>query len=531
MKFFKKAFIACVGVLSLSALAACDNSDVEGAAKRVQVVNDKSEAVTGDFEVARTVLLNDVKYTVTWESNNDYCKVKEIDGNADKYLIDIDYLNNQSTKQDVKLTATVKAEKGKKTVTKEFNFSIPQFVVNTIAQADEAKDGTNINLKGVIVAKEAYNAKSKNTNVYLQCAEGGFEGYQLTCTEEQYNTELLIGNTLYVAGPKSYYNGLRETKPSSYNLAEEPQQTLVAEDLTSVLNAGNGISTAYQCHYAKLTDVEIVSVGAQDSSGQFSITVGDKTNTKKQTVVRISKYFAAKDSDLWKEYTGLNLVAGQKITVTGFVGWYNGAQITPFEKGAIVAGDKIAEDVLGLSLLNQVSFPSKVYGVKNITLPSSLYQAGVDATAYAGYTAEWSAESENVTITTKNIPAVEAKAATETTPAVAAVPAYTTHMLATKKVDADETVTVKLSVKKDGTEVFTGSKTLKLVKDVVIDTHDAYIKAAKGDSVTVQGYVSYLNKEATKANFTLTDDKGKAYYVYGMTVTVSSASTFLVASI
>ena len=68
MKFYKKAFVAFVGILSIGILASCgskdDGYDVEAAAKRVILIEDKSEAVTGDFVVPKTVVLNDVTFSI-----------------------------------------------------------------------------------------------------------------------------------------------------------------------------------------------------------------------------------------------------------------------------------------------------------------------------------------------------------------------------------------------------------------------------------------------------------------------------------
>ena len=68
MKMYKKALVAGLGLVSMAAIASCDNKtyDVEGAAKRVVVENDKKTAVTSDFEVAKKVNYKDAEYTVTW---------------------------------------------------------------------------------------------------------------------------------------------------------------------------------------------------------------------------------------------------------------------------------------------------------------------------------------------------------------------------------------------------------------------------------------------------------------------------------
>lgn len=364
------------------------------------------------------------------------------------------------------------------------------------------------------------HTKNKYSSFYLACDEGGFEAYRLPCTEEQYNTELTVGSVLYIAGNQATYNGLRELNPCSYFVTGEAKKTITPEDLTSKVADGTGITKAYQGHMVELKDVLIVSV-EDKTADQYSIIVGDPTNTKKQATVRISKYFAPKESELRNEIDGLNLVPGQTISVKGFVGWYNAPQVTICEKGAITAGSVDYAKGFGLSLLSKVTFPAKVYGEKTINLPSSLYEAGYYGDShYEGLTATWTSNSANATIATKDFPAVEAQAKTDTTPEVKAVPAYTTSNLTTKKVTADETVDVTLTVKNAaGETVFTATKQLKLVKDYVVDNHATYLKAANGESVTVQGTVTYVGIYTDKTNkdfyqFTITDDKGNAYYVY-----------------
>ena len=518
MKMFKKALVAGLGLVSMAAIASCNKKqepvtyDVTSAAKRVVVENDKKESVTADFEVAKKVNYKNAEYTVTWTSNNEFATVKNIEGNDSKYLIDIEYVKNQSSDQAVKLTAEIKDPNGE-TVTKEFNFTVPKFVVNTIAEYDASQKGDFITLKGTVVAKEAYNEKDKNTNLYLMCEEGGFEAYKLSCSAEGYEKDLTIGSVLYIAGTQATYNGLRELSPSSYFVTDEPKQTITAEDLTSTVAAGTGISNALQGHYVTLKDVEIVSI-EDKTADQYSIYVGDPADTKKQANIRISKYFAPKDSDLRKEYDGLNLVVGQKITVKGFVGWYNDPQITLFETGAITAGAVDYAHNYGLSLLAKTSYANKIYGSQTITLPTSLYEAGLSGDNYNGLTASWTSSSENVTIATEDVAATGDK------------PAYTTTKATTG--NAKETVTLTLTVKNAaGETVFTATKALNTAKEIVITTHDQYIAAKANDPVTVQGTIAYIYIAKNKASFTLVDDAGKSYYVYGLAVTNANKNSLV----
>lgn len=516
MKNIKKALVLGLAFLGVGAITSCDNKKDDGASQVTDASREAIEkvllpqndtTVTADFTVVNTVKYNGETVNVTWKSNNNL--VKFVTGEDGKTSTQIDFKGNLDKAVDVTLTAEVKI--GDTTAAKTFSITVPKYKIYTMAEADAAKSGEALALKGVIVYKEPYSTKYKNAAVYLRSEDGGFEAYQLACTKEQYDTELLIGNTLVVSGPKSYYDGLRETKPSTYTLTTDAKVTTPVEDLTSLVTSGTGISEAYQCHLVKLTDVEIVSIGDKTQS-EYSIVVGDSSDPKKQITIFIQATTKI-DSSVRNEIDGLNLIPGQKITVTGYLGWKNAPQIIPFATGAIVAGEKKPADEIGYTLLGKTVLPAKVYGVKTIVLPTTLTEAGLSVDKFAGYTMEWSATSANVTLGTKE---VAAKAATDTTPAV---PAYTTTTVTTKKVDADEDVVLTLKVKDSaGEEKFNGTVTLKLVKEIVIDNHDAYVAAAVGDSLTIQGTITYLTKSSTKATFALTDDAGKSYYIYNFTL-------------
>ena len=518
MKNIKKALVLGLAFLGVGAITSCDNKKADDA---TQVTDASKEAiekvllpqndttVTGDFSLVSTVKYNGETVKVTWKSSNNLVKIVEADG---KISTQIAFKENLDKAVDVTLTAEVKI--GDTTAAKTFKITVPQYKIYSIAEADEAKKGDSLVIKGVVVAKETYDSTNKTTNVYLSAENGGFEAYKLSCTKEQYDNELTQGTTIIVSGLKSYYNGLRELTPASYDLTKDAKVTVPVEDLTSLVTAGTGISNAYQCHVAKLTDVEIISIG-DTTADSYSIVVGDKDDVKKQITVRIASGVTPKNSDARKEFDGLKLIPGQKITVTGFVGWYNVAQITPFAKGQIVAGEKKPYDEIGYTLLDKVALPPVVYGAKTFVLPSTLVEAGLSGDKFDGYTIEWSKTSANVTLGTKD---VAAKAATDKTPAV---PAYTTTTVTTAaSVAADENVELTLTVKDStGAVKFTGKKTVKLIKEVTVNTHAEYLAAKAGDYLTIEGTIAYLDKEASSAYFSIVDDQGNAYYVYGLSLT------------
>ena len=342
MKNFKKALLLGLAFLGVGAITACNNNnsgsgttDVTDAATEAidKVLFPQNDTeVTGNFDVVGSVKYNGETYNLTWTSDKDVIKFNTADG---KTKAIVNFTGNTQAAQEVTLTVSVTV--AEKTVKRTFKVTVPKFTVNTLAEADAAAAKTTLTLKGVIVAKEPYSTTNKNTSVYLMCDGGGYEAYRLACTQDQYDNELVVGNTIYVSGPKGYYNGLRELNTCTYVFDENAAKvTVTAEDLTSLVSAGTGIADTYQCHLAKLTDVEIVKIDTPDSSGQYSIYVGDPTDDTKQAVVRISKYFfTGKTADDY-QFKDLNLVVGQKITVTGIVGWNNGAQITPIAADGIV---------------------------------------------------------------------------------------------------------------------------------------------------------------------------------------------------
>ncbi len=527
MKNIKKALVLGLAFLGVGAITSCDNKKDDGASQVTDASREAIEkvllpqndtTVTADFTVVNTVKYNGETVNVTWKSNNELVKFVTADG---KTSTQINFKENLDKDVDVTLTAEVKI--GDTTAAKTFSITVPKYKIYTIAEADAAKKGDSLAIKGVVVAKEPYDSSYKNANVYLSAENGGFEAYRLACTQEQDDNELTQGTTIIVSGPKSYYNDLRELTPATYTVTTDAKVTVPVEDLTSLVTSGTGITTAYQCHLAKLTDVEIVSIGDKTQDA-YSIVVGDSSDTKKQMTIYIQKYFCKKGSDLRNEIDGLNLIPGQKITVTGLVGWNNAPQIMPFATGAIVAGEKKPADEIGYTLLGKTVLPSKVYGVKTIILPTTLTEAGLSGDKFDGYTMEWTATSTNVTLGEKE---VAAKAATDTTPAV---PAYTTTTVTTKKVEADEDVVLTLKVKDSaGEEKFTGTVTLKLVKDIVVDKFADVIKAEKDTMVTVAGNVAYVYNDNGNSliYFTLADADG-SYYVYKLPATAANADSVVV---
>lgn len=519
MKMFKKSlFLVLTLFLAVITLASCGGgediaSELEEAAKKIILTQDKQTDVTGDFEVTSVVKVGDNEYKVAWQSSNAVAKIGALNASTKLYTVEIDYLHNNESDTAVKLTATISKEGKSETYVKEFNFSVPKFVVNTIAEYDAAASKTPMTIHGVVTAREEYSASYKNTSLYVESIDGkgGVYAYRLSCTQEQYDNELVVGARIYVSGNKYVYSGLREFDGGcTYQLESTETQTPKNTDVTSLITEGTGVSEDYQNQLIYFNDLEIVSIGSKDDKGRYNITVGDANDAKKQFVVRINTYLTASSSDAYKAYEALNLQAGMKISVKGVCGWSNGAQIYPLAADSITVGEINQGKILSNALWTQASIPAQVYGEKEFVLGNSTLDlaAGALGDEYKNLTVEWSLPegTTNAVLGTKTIAAVGTEGEE------GYVPARTVTTLKTTTVDADKTIVLTATVKNGEEVVSADDYSVYLVKEIIANTHAEYVAAANGDSLVVKGVVTAIKSNLKEVY--IQDATGGAYYLY-----------------
>ena len=488
MKNIKKLAVGLVAGLSIFTFASCDkkeNNSVSAADAGIKVVlTQNKQEVTANFKVTGIVNLDSKKYNVTWTSDNEYAVVGQLEDNF--YTINVRYTSNFDEVQNVKLTATItNNDDASDTFTKEFEFSIPKFKLNTIEEYDAAAAKANVAVKGIVVAREEYSESYKNGSVYIQdiSGKGGYYAYRVSAaSQEAYDNDLAIGNTVVIMGGKSVYNGLREFDTSSsitYALISKGNNDQIKNTNVTNLIKGDGVSADYQNQLISFDNLEIVSIGAKDKNNRYNIVVCDPDNSAKKFTVRVNTYLTATDSDAYKAYEALKLQAGMTISVKGLCGWNNDAQIYPLAADSIIVGVTSSEKIAASTLASNASnlFPAKIYGVKTYTLPTTL-----EGDEYNDMTVEWTSSSENATIADGKV--------------------------TTKPVDADETVTLTCKVT-IGDKTASKTVTLNLVKEIQYDSHADYVSAAKDTSLTVKGVVTAINNRTVYIQ-----DSDGAYYVY-----------------
>lgn len=193
----------------------------------------------------------------------------------------------------------------------------------TYAEFVATADDMEVTIAGYVQGKQAW--WDNKATVYLQDNDGGYFLYELTCTEEQYNTDLAIGNHIKVTGIKGAWAGMveilgqAEGAEATYEVLEGNK--VYAPKVQSSLD--NEILKALSSQKVSFTNLEVVKVELPTSEGKdiyFDVTDGTTTLT-----FAIESYLTDSNTDVYK--TVLNLKVGDKINCEGFMYVYNNAQL------------------------------------------------------------------------------------------------------------------------------------------------------------------------------------------------------------
>ncbi|MBO5712572.1 MAG: hypothetical protein J6R47_07005 [Acholeplasmatales bacterium] len=218
---------------------------------------------------------------------------------------------------------------------KLFGFIFAMFAVLSLASCNKvegalsydeyvaAAEGSEVTVAGYVQGKQSW--WDNKATIYLQDNDGGYFLYELACTEEQYNTDLAIGNRIKVTGIKGSWAGMGEI------LGQEPGAEATYEVLKgnkvyepkaqSSLN--NEALIALSSQKVSFTNLEVVSIELPESEGKdiyFDVTDGTTTLT-----FAIESYLTDSSTDVYKTVWGLK--AGDKINCEGFMYVYNNAQL------------------------------------------------------------------------------------------------------------------------------------------------------------------------------------------------------------
>ena len=193
----------------------------------------------------------------------------------------------------------------------------------TYAEYVATADGEEVTIAGYVQAKQSW--WSNKATVYLQDENGGYFLYELGCTEEQFNTDLAIGNHIKVTGVKGAWAGMVEILGQESG-AEATYEVLPGTKVFAAkaqTSLDNTALIALSCQKVSFTNLTVVSVALPESEGKdiyFDVTDGTTTLT-----FAVESYLTSASTDVYK--TVLTLKAGDKINCEGFMYVYNNAQL------------------------------------------------------------------------------------------------------------------------------------------------------------------------------------------------------------
>ena len=199
--------------------------------------------------------------------------------------------------------------------------------VMSYAEYVQAENDSEVTVVGYIQAKQAWWSKDNvgRATVYLQDDNGGYFLYELGCTEEQYNTDLAIGNRIKVSGIKATWKGMLEVMCQTAG-AEATYELL---DGTKVYDAkaqtslDNEALIELTCQKVSFKDLTVVSITLPNSDGgdiYYDVTDGNTILT-----FAVESYLTASSTDVYK--AAMSLKAGDVISCEGFMYVYYNAQL------------------------------------------------------------------------------------------------------------------------------------------------------------------------------------------------------------
>lgn len=194
-----------------------------------------------------------------------------------------------------------------------------------------AKD-SEVVIEAFIQGKQSWWSKDGNGRgtFYLQDGTGGYFAYELGCTEDEYNNQLVVGAKVKITGTKAEWSGEIEVVDATWEVLEGTYKAK-AKDVTDIYSNQEELAK-YQNMLVALKGLSVKAksadkvvfyqwngAGSQGDDIYFDLTDGTNVYT-----VCVESYLCNKDSEVYKTVEALK--DGDKIDVEGFLYWYNGAQ-------------------------------------------------------------------------------------------------------------------------------------------------------------------------------------------------------------
>ena len=237
---------------------------------------DKAGVTTADWAVIAKSTGLDVAWSVTVTKGQASDVVVTVSEDGNTYIVDVNEKSSTEIAYTLKATITLDG----KTVTKEYNFTVPAFKELSYAEFIDAAKGDVVTVKGIVTAVIG-KAKGNTTNcLYFQDADGAYYAYGLsTDPSAEGENQVAVGMEVRVTGTKDIYSGTLEVANCSYEILNKETTTVVAADYTAAFTAAQSLKDeALVAKQGLLVTIKGVSLSVETdddlASGYYKFKLG-----------------------------------------------------------------------------------------------------------------------------------------------------------------------------------------------------------------------------------------------------------------
>lgn len=287
MKKFIAIFVL-IFVCLMGAFACGSKDEEKGLQEAVDYLKalykDAKEETNGDFKRVTAIMIEDQKYSVSWDTTASSDHV-EIIVNADGVTVTVVVKPADDADYPYELVATISDGKNKTDV--KWNHVVPKFKVLTAKEYYDAKANDAVVVEGTVTAIIGKANGAGSNCLYVQDKEnkGAFYVYGMESDPSAADSGIKEGMTVRVSGIKDVYNGTHEIKNASVKVVDETIKTVTPVDYTELFTNAKDLKdssiTAAQGLLVTLKGVTIESIN--DTNGYYNFKLAGK-----ESYIRIS---------------------------------------------------------------------------------------------------------------------------------------------------------------------------------------------------------------------------------------------------
>ena len=362
-----------------------DTGDLDAAAKYIFDLYKDTTTTTASFDVVKSVLIEGVKYGVTWTADVESITITESATDENAYTVNLP----EKPAEEIKyvLTATITDPNSGESVQKTFRMTLPKYEAMTWADFIAAEDGAPVFVKGVVTGIAAKSKDASKNNVYLEDNDGGYLIFELE-KDPIADLGIQVGMTVEASGVKAVYYGVHEVKSATVNVVDTTIKTVTPADFTeialSVKTAKDEKLTGAHNRLVTIKGVELTGQSASNDS-YYMFKIGNI-----ETYIRISGSECMLNKADQKAFKDTYAAAvGSKADITGIISIYSGAfYLIPVDNNVIQNVTAIERNDA-----EKAEYEANRLTVKNEIKANTTLELPVAGSVYNTVTITWSSDN------------------------------------------------------------------------------------------------------------------------------------------